>query len=92
MKHATSTLTQFVRTQGTNYAALLLIPLGILAIAGFLFTRQSSPHVAELRYTEVSPLAVGSVVPASCSSLPPAEHVPGELAGCAPTVSLQFVP
>ncbi len=92
MKHATSHVFRSALIIVRDPAVGALLVLGGLMGALFAFTQVDIPHRAELRYAEASSHAAGSVIPASCSSLPPAEHVPGELAGCAPTVTLQFVP
>jgi hypothetical protein len=64
-------------------AAIPVIVLGV-----FVATRETTPHVSELSFIEHSVLGekAGSVIPASCDSVPPTSaHFPGD---CDPVVNL----
>ena len=50
----------------------------IVLVGAFMLTSPSYPHTSELAFIEHSPFGEGSVVPASCSSVPPTSHVNGD--------------
>ena len=50
----------------------------IILVGIFVTTRGAIPHTSELSFIENSTSAVGSLVPASCNSTPPASHFAGD--------------
>lgn len=76
-----------LRSNGLVYSMGALGAVSLIAVSLFFATRSALPATSELAFQERSLLGkhIGSVIPASCDSVPPVSHFEGD---CEPIVNL----